>query len=80
MFFFFFFFFFLKLSLIIFSFNVYFKLAAFIGSHFEKIISQYLKNLRKNLIFMQFASKFAVFQILLNRINLDFLFLCDRRN
>ena len=36
-----------------FSFNVYFKMAASTGSHFENIKSQYLKN--KNLIFMQFA-------------------------
>ena len=31
-----------KLSLIIFSFNVYFKMAASIGGHFENIKSQYL--------------------------------------
>ena len=31
-----------KLSLIIFSFNVYFKMAASIASHFEKIKSQHL--------------------------------------
>ena len=56
------------MSLIIFSFNVYFKMAASIGSH--------LKNrsilMNKNPIFMQFASKCAVFRILLDRIHLYF--------
>ena len=32
-----------KLSLIIFSFNVYFKMATFFGNLFENIKSQYLK-------------------------------------
>ena len=32
-----------KLSLIIFSFYIYFKMAASIGSHFKNIKSQYLK-------------------------------------
>ena len=45
-------------------------MAASIGSHFENIKSQYLQN--KNPIFMQFASKWAVFQILLDKINLYF--------
>ena len=58
-----------KLSFIIFYLNVYFKMAASIGSHFENIKSQYLQN-----ISMQFASKCAVFQILLDKIHLYF---CD---
>ena len=44
-------------------------MAASIGSHFENIKSQYLQN-----ISMQFASKCAVFQILLDKIHLYF---CD---
>ena len=65
-----------KLGLIIFSFNVYFKMEASIGRHFENIKSQYLKNpnilKNKNPIFMQFALKCAVFQILLDKIHLYF--------
>ena len=49
----------------IFSFNVYFKMAASIDSHLENI-----KNM--NPIFMQFASKCSNFQILLNKIHLYF--------
>ena len=59
-----------KLSLMIFSFNVYFKIAASIDSHSENIKSQYLKNM--NPIFMQFAPKCSNFKILLNKIHLYF--------
>ena len=59
-----------KLSLIIFSLKVYFKMAASIGSHFENINSNLLKDM--NPIFMQFASKYAVFKILLDHVHLYF--------
>ena len=61
-----------NLSFIIFNFNVDFKMAASIGSHFENIKSQIFKS--KNPIFMPFASKCSVFQILLDKIHLYF---CD---
>ena len=53
-----------KLSFIIFGFNICFKMAASIGSHFEIIKLQYLKS--KNPISMQFASNFSAFQILVD--------------
>ena len=47
------------------------------ASHFEKIKSQYLKKKKRKKkkipIFMQFASKCAVFQIFLGNINLYFV-------
>ena len=59
-----------KLSLLIFSFNVYFEMAASMGSRFENKNRNIFTS--KNPIFMQFVSKCAVFQILLDKIHLYF--------
>ena len=60
-----------KLSCMIFIFNVYFKMAASIGSHFENVkFSNICKS--KNQISMQFTSNCAVFQILLDKLPLNF--------
>ena len=48
----------------------YFQMAASIRSHFENIKSQSLQHLE--LISMQFASKCAIFQMLLDKLSLYF--------
>ena len=58
-----------KLSFIIFSFNVYFKMAASIGSHFENM--KYIIFKSKCPFSMQFAPKYAVLQIHLDIIHLN---------